>query len=132
MTSVPPITLQEHIAAIKPTLLKRAAEAAEDFMQASKNENFNLREYAKKGPYYLSSARLEGTTLGEKGASLKLLIHKYKNKSIIAIFKDGKVLGAKGYLAAKSAVTPILDKLCQKGKIKEEEVKFAKKQLVWD
>ena len=131
MTKITPLSNEAYIASIKPKLLKIAAEATEDFLQASKSENFNLREYAQKERYYLSSARLEGTTLGEKGSSLKLLVHKFKNKSIFAVVKKGKVLGAKGYLADKKSIMSVLEKLCKKGKIKEEEVKFAKDQLKW-
>ena len=126
MTKITPISPE-----VRTEILKRASVAAEDFLQSSKNNNFNIREYAKKGVYYLASAKLEGTVLGAKGASLKLLVHKYKNKSIFAIFKNGKVLGARGYFAYKGSVMPILDKLCEKGKIKDDEVKFAQKQLGW-
>ena len=132
MTIVPPISAKEaYIASIRPRLMKAAEAATADFLQASKSENFNISEYAKKGVYDYTSAKLEGTTLGEKGASLKLLVHRFKNKSIFAIVKSGKVLGARGYLAEKNGIIRILDKLCQKGRMKEEEAKLAKKQLNW-
>lgn len=123
--------IQKHIADVKPKLLKRTEAANNDFLQASKSENFNIDEYAKKGQYILTSANLEDTALGEVGASLQILIHRHFNNSIFAISKNGKVLGARGYTADKISVRSILDKLFQKGRIKQEEYQNAKEKLVF-
>ena len=98
---------------------------AERLLKASKKENFNLRNYAELRGYSISSARLEGTTLGEKSASLKILIGENLRSAIFAIIRKGKVLGAKSIVEnsewLRLDVNHILEKLCKKGKMTRAE-----------
>ena len=107
--------------------------AAERLMQASKKSEFNLRNYAKKRNYSISSARLEGTVLGEKSPSLKVMIDDLWQKAIFAVVKNGKVLGAKSIKGDFSQIIInthyILEQLYKKGKINKDELKLVKKYL---
>ena len=124
MVSIAPIrkgNTREKIAAA-------ANKVAENLIQESKNKNFDIRNFARKRGYDLTSAKLNGIILGEKGASLKIMSGVYE-RSIFAIMKDGKILWAKGYALGRHYLKLTLEKLCQKGKISEDELTFAKKQI---
>ena len=125
MVSITPIrkgNTREKIAAA-------ANKAAENLIQESKNKDFDIRKFAGKRGYGLTSAKLNGTILGEKGASLKIMNNMFSGRSIFAIMKDGKVLWAKGYALSGHYIKLILEKLCQKGKISEDEFNFAKRRI---
>ena len=92
MVSIAPIrkgNTREKIAAA-------ANKVAENLIQESKNPDFDIRKFARKRGYNLTSTKLNGTILGEKGASLKIMSGVYE-RSIFAIMKSGKILWAKGY-----------------------------------
>ena len=107
--------------------------AAENLLQAAKKTGFNFREYAQRQDYSISSAIIEGTTLGEKRASLKILISDMFNNVIFAIVKKGNVIGAKSVKTNVQTIIPtinnVLDKLFERGKITEAEHNFVKGQL---
>ena len=102
--------------------------SAERLINASRKANFNLREYATKTGYSISGVRLNGTVLGEKSASLKILVHDSWKKAIFAVVKSGKILGAKNlkgnYNKLSENIMGILEKLSAKGKITKAEADF--------
>ncbi len=102
--------------------------SAERLINASRKANFNLREYATETGYSISGVRLNGTVLGEKSASLKILIHDSWKKAIFAVVKSGKILGAKNlkgnYNILSENIMGILERLSAKGKITKEEADF--------
>lgn len=114
------------------TKVQPISSAAERLMKASTRPNFNFRNYASKRGYSISSARLEGTVLGANRPSLKILCSDTWDNAIFAVMKSGKLLGARSIKSDNfidEKIFSILDKLCQKGKMKKEEYNIVKEQL---